>query len=309
MRKTDRASRRGHNRVSRRGYDRASRTRDSGHAVLALLIVLSLVFTAAAALRPDAALGSAAVLGPEAAFADTVYYGDGTSYTNPETGYKAFINDDEDLLTDGEEEALLQEMIRLTDFGNVGFVSCYAAGTTTEAYAREEYARMLGSTSGSVLFIDMYNRIIQIHSNGAMYGIVGRSEAEAITDNIYKYASNGNYYACASACFSQIYELTGGGHIARPMKHITNALVAVTLAILINYIYVAIQRNKAKVNETKLVTAIAEGGVTADIAWTRVTKEVRVSSDSDSGGGGGGFSGGGGGGGSSGGGGGGGHSF
>ena len=242
--------------------------------------------------------------GAGAAFADSMQ-----SYTNPETGYKAFIDDGEDLLSDDEEEALLGEMIRVTEYGNVGFISCYAAGTTTEAYAKEEYARLFGSSSGSILFIDMANRIIQIHSNGAMYKTVGRSEAEAITDNIYKHAANGNYYACASSCFSQIYSLMGGGRVAKPMKHITNALVAVTLALLINYVFVAIQRNKAKVNEAKLVTAIATGTIATDVAWSNVTREYRISSG-DGGSGGGGFSGGGGGGFSGGGGGGGGgHSF
>ena len=45
-------------------------------------------------------------------------------YTNPQTGYSIYIEDGEDLLTDSEETALIEDMKPITEFGNAGFVSC-----------------------------------------------------------------------------------------------------------------------------------------------------------------------------------------
>ena len=43
------------------------------------------------------------------------------AYTNPDTNYVVYMNDEYDLLSDEEESKLINEMIPLTEYGNAGF--------------------------------------------------------------------------------------------------------------------------------------------------------------------------------------------
>jgi len=161
--------------------------------------------------------------------------------------YQLIIEDDADLLTESEETALKAEMNKLTEYGNIIFKSINTnPNYSTDAYAKKYYNSRFGSQSGTVFLIDMYKRNIYIFSNGNNYNTITNEKAEVITDNIYTYASKKQYYKCASEAFSQIYTLLQGGKIAEPMKYISNAVIAVMLALLINFaIFKVATRNKA----------------------------------------------------------------
>ena len=62
----------------------------------------------------------------------------GAMYTNPNTGYQVFISDGSDILTEGEEASLYQDMQSLTEYGGVAFVSADVSGTSSAEYARQE---------------------------------------------------------------------------------------------------------------------------------------------------------------------------
>lgn len=99
--------------------------------------------------------------------------------------------------------------------------------------------------------IDMDNRNIWIHSNGAIYRTITKSYADTITDNVYTYASAQDYYGCASEAYTQMATLLAGRRIAQPMKYISNALLALIIALLINYFVVRafpVQRNRLRTN-------------------------------------------------------------
>lgn len=238
----------------------------------------------------------------------TVFFGNGITayaedltYVNPNTGYKAFIVDEEDLLTPEEESRLLTTyMVPVTEFGDVGFITCYATASSTRREAENRYVEYIGGgKNGTVLVIDMNYRIIQIASDGAVYKIITKAQANAITDNSYKYASNGDYYGCAADIFKQEERLLRGGQVPQPMKHISNILVAITLSILINYMLVLFQRkNSDKVDEHKIFNATTVSSLIPSVVYTEKVSERRYKASSDSGGGsfggGGGFSGGGG---------------
>ena len=158
--------------------------------------------------------------------------------------------------------------------------------------------------------IDMGRRNIWIYCDGAIYRIINKSYANTITDNVYRYASKAEYYDCALNAYDQALTLLEGGRISQPMKYISNVLIAMVMALLINFVFLIIQRHEY--SDTSL-EAMA-GAMTSTVAVSVMSKKLikshksaHVSSSSSGGGGGGGFSGGGGGGGSSGGG--GGHSF
>ncbi|MDO5155238.1 MAG: TPM domain-containing protein [Eubacteriales bacterium] len=230
-----------------------------------------------------------------------------TTYQNADTKYQAICKDDADLLSAAEEKSMLEAMQPITQYGNVAFVSTNHASAGTSAYAQSEYSQLFGTSAATMFVIDMDNRQIYIYSGQEMYKELTKSYANTITDNVYKYASSGDYYTCASEAFAQMYAVIDGQRIAKPMKNISNVMLAIALAILINYFVVRFVSDARKPKENALFDAMkvtqSIKNFDADLRYTD-KKYCPQSSSSSSGGG---FSGGGGGGGFSGGG--GGHSF
>lgn len=221
--------------------------------------------------------------------------------------YEVVIEDNEDLLSDSEEALLREKMSEITKYGNVGFISARQYSMETGTYAKQEYRRLFGTDSGTLFVIDMGQRNIWIFSDGSIYRTITKPYANTITDNVYRYASREQYYECAYNTFDQIYTLLEGGRIAQPMKHISNVLIALVLAVLINFVLLIFERREKK-EDTRTVmkamtTAVGVTVLSKTLTHSRRSLHVESSGGGSSGGGGGG----GGGGGSSGGG--GGHSF
>ena len=231
-------------------------------------------------------------------------YADSAVYTNPETGYEVYINDEADLLTDTEEQQLLEKMKPITEYGGVAFVSNDEYTSSSSDLAESMFRQYFGRHSGSVFLIDMYKRNLYIFSDGEIYRTITKSYANTITDNVYTHASYKDYYTCAAKAFEQMNVLLEGGKIARPMKVITNILLAIIISILLNYALVIFTRRR-RVDASDVAVAAITTFAAASVGDAVFKSQERKRIESSSGGGGGGF--GGGGGGSSGGG--GGHSF
>ncbi len=229
-------------------------------------------------------------------------------YTNDSTGYRIYLSDEEDLLSTDEERALLEEMKPVTAYGNAAFISYYASGVSAKTLAFDAYDALFSNASGTMFLIDMGNREIRIESDGEVYEKISTEKANTITDNVYRYASDGDYYTCASNSFDQILRVLENKPIPQPMKLICNALLALILSLLLNYAIVYSSRNRGKPSMDALLGAM-EHGFHFEKTETRLTHRDKTRIMSDGGGGfsGGGHSGGGGGGGHSGGG--GGHGF
>ena len=232
----------------------------------------------------------------------------GTVYTNDETGYKVVIEDDAQLLTDGEKSQLAETMKDITPYGDVAFKSIDYNSYSTETYIERYYNSIFGTGSGTVFLIDMDNRNIWIYSDGSIYSTITTAYANVITDNVYAYASDKDYFTCANKAFIQEAALLQGRRISQPMKYISNALLAIAIAILINYFIVRQTSRVRKASDNEIVNGVfannAFNNVSVNFIRQTRTYSPRSSSSSGSSGG---HSGGGGGGGHSGGG--GGHSF
>lgn len=225
-------------------------------------------------------------------------------YENQDTNYEVIIDDQADLLTDAEEADLLEDMKPITEYGNVAFVSISDNPYhSTETFAREFYRQYFAQNSGTVFLIDMDHRYIWIHSDGAVYKRITTSYANTITDNVYSYASDQDYYDCASNAYEQIYTLLEGGKIAQPMKYICNLLLAIILALLINFFIVMWYSRSKKASTSEVLTGIYHKVdiLNPTVNHTHQTKRYSPQSSGSSGGhsggggGGGGRSGGGGG--------------
>ena len=231
-----------------------------------------------------------------------------------ESGYPVYIDDEADLLTASEETQLREAMAPLTAYGAAAFVSTRRSGNTDLLAESYFDSRISPSTSysGAVFMVDMANREIYLFTRGDIEKAVGRAGAYAITDNIYRYASAGNYYQCAASAFAQVLTLTEGGRVFSPMRIVCNLLLALSIGLIAAYLVVrrtSVQRAASRPSDT----LNARADVRMSLANKRLVKSTKRRRESSSGvrmgGGGGGFSGGGGGGGHGGGGSGGGHGF
>lgn len=228
----------------------------------------------------------------------TVFAGGGALYTNSDTGYSVYILDEENLLTDEEENRLLETMKELTQYGGAAFVS--TSGSNSGQTVTDLSYELFHNDSSTLFLIDMGAREIKMANAGAVEKRVAKNYINIITDNVYAYASKGDYLTCARKAFEQEYTLLEGGRIAQPMRFLTNILTAVVLGLLLNFIYVWVKKGKTAVNDRELIAAAAGAAVTTAVTKTLVSSR-KIRHESSSGGGfsgssgGGGFSGGGGG--------------
>ncbi len=177
-------------------------------------------------------------------------------YTNPDTGYEIIIEDDAGLLTDSEQNSLKDIMKEITAYGNVAFKTISINNTSTSSYIRSYYSETFGTSSGTVFLIDMDNRNLWIYGDGAIYKKITKSYAEIITDNVYTYATKENYYDCAYQAYSQILARLNNQRIAQPMKYISNAFLAATLALLVNYFFVKLFSKAKQPTNAQLLQGI-----------------------------------------------------
>ncbi len=225
---------------------------------------------------------------------------------NPDTGYILVIDDRAALLESygSKHEELIQLMSDLTEYTNVIFISTddtsYSYYSQLAEMAAEAY---VGSKSENaiVFSIDMYGRELYFYSTGDIsYKPFNSSTCSTICDNIYTYASRGDYDGCVYNAFLQAYKLLHGDGIARPMKYISNALLAVIFALFINFFVVKSQSAKHKVSNAELMRGIFRQAKVNDaqVRFVNQTKRYSPQSSGSSGSssGGGGHSGGGGGG-------------
>lgn len=216
------------------------------------------------------------------------------------TGNLPVIRDDADLLTEAEEAALYEKMLPVCEYGTPMFWTTVEYGDY-ETLAKNFYVRNLGGgVSGTVFVINMRSRQLTVMSDGAVYRTVTDAEAETITDNVFRLAGRGKYYECAAGVFDQIARLLKGEQIARPMKTVSNALLALVLALLGVYLYVSRRyeaRAKSGAGKAALPVTAAAAGLTLATLNSSARMTKRKKTEIGGGSSGGGFHGGGGGGG------------
>lgn len=216
--------------------------------------------------------------------------------TDPETGRGIVIADEADLLTDAEERALMEVMEPALKYGNIMFQSSGERHTdSTQYFAEAKYKEHFGYGSGTCLLIDMYKREIFIFSDGDNLKAVTNAKASSITDNCYKYASDGDYYTCAEQCFQQIIAVLSGARINEPMKNVSNIILAILIGMTACAGIVMGTMRVKKASSRDILQTVQNNMLPAQVDIKK-TGETRIRNISSSSGGGGGFSGGGGGG-------------
>ncbi len=218
-------------------------------------------------------------------------------YYNQETGYCYFVDDQAGLLTEKEKEALLDELFPLTQYGNAGVVTIdYDPQRDSEDYADDYLDYRFGSNvSSTILLIDMDTRNLTVWSLGDNLKKIGRSKGSVITDNIYRYASNEDYYGCCSEGISEIFAVLEGARIAQPMKYLSNAALAILIGLFLNYLLAKFFARNPKAADRELLNSMYAQFRFANPNTVHTNTTREYSPPSSSSGGGGGRSGGGGG--------------
>lgn len=244
-----------------------------------------------------------------AAFCFIPVFAEEKALSSGQGSYGIVIRDDADLLTDDEEAALREHMLPVTAYGHAGFYTTNGPVDQTSAYARSAYTDFFGQESGTLFLIDMDNRYLYIFSRGAVEKAIPASIANTITDNVYRLAGRGDYAGCAMTAFDQIGARLEGQKIAQPMKHITNLLTAIILAMATGYGFIRLHNRRREPGMSVLIDALTVSGAGLSGLNMRHTGTTKTYSPPSSSGSGSGGSSGGGGGGGGGGGSGGGHGF
>ena len=148
------------------------------------------------------------------------------------------LDDMADLFSEDEEERLFRRMAQCSWGGSVFLVTTEndTYGDASD-YAEAYYVNCISGQSGVIFLIDMDTRKLMLYSDGAYGRDLTVGIMHIITDNVYKRASNGDYYGCADEAFSQVSDVLEGKRIAAPMKYASNACLAVLLALTINYFF------------------------------------------------------------------------
>ena len=210
-------------------------------------------------------------------------------------GYKIEIRDEEGLLSEEQAEKLLDEMESVGAYTNAAFATYSSSSSTQNWTDRNYYSAGFFNPGGVVFVINMMQRKLNVRFAGDTSQKLGYSTATSIEDNVYRYASKGDYYTCASKVFSQISGLYRGRWIAQPMKVVISLLLGLCAGMMILFLYLRRSRRKERVVGTMLSGSIGAAVLASEVT-THVYKRKRIDSDGGSGGGGG-FGGGGGGGG------------
>ena len=215
--------------------------------------------------------------------------------TDSATKYSIVFDDAAGLISSTEETRVRAAMEAASVYGNILFVTVNDNNyTKVEKKAQTYVMETFGDrVSCSIFMIDMANRQLTLQNTGELKQMISSGDSDTIMDNVYRYASYGDYATCAVNAFSQVESLARGAGIARPMKYISNALIAVLGGVMIMYIVlIATRAGKRKKDLNTLLATVIATGVSTGIT-SKLVRTLNLSSSSSGGGHGGGFSGGG----------------
>lgn len=159
-----------------------------------------------------------------------------TLYVNAENGNAVQVLDEAALFSADDIAEIAEGLKSFTAFGNALVATTGVNDhATVKQLAVSFYDRAFGISEGAVFLIDMDDREIYLYTEGDLYKKLSVKRAMAITDNVYKYASNEKYGECAKQAFAQATRVLEGGRIAEKLKYWGNGMLALILSLMVNY--------------------------------------------------------------------------
>ena len=178
------------------------------------------------------------------------------SYTNPTTGYQAYIFDDAGWLTKTQEASVMETMKSVTEYCNVVFLTnknnYYELESYSENLCVKTMEQLFGPDKNTIIYL-IDNEFDYISAQGDTQYVITSSKARSITDNVYKLSANKQFDQAAIKAFTQINDVLHGRKIAEPMRYFCNAFLAIFAALLINYLYVSKKSKLKRASSVDLV--------------------------------------------------------
>ena len=157
--------------------------------------------------------------------------------------YEVYIEDGSGLMAAEERESLKEQLGELTVYGNMVFLDIgYHNYSSAQKYAEARYRELCGMEPGVVFLIDMYNREIWLAATGAPRNKLTSAICYEITDKTYLYATQRDYYACASETFAGVQHILEGGYLLPVMRILISLFLSLIAALIINLIRLAFSR-------------------------------------------------------------------
>ncbi len=173
------------------------------------------------------------------------------SLASAEPVYAPVIHDDAGLLTEAEIRSLREQMTALCEYGTPILWTTDQDGTVS-VQASECLTREIGLEGSGILFmININTHYLYLKAGGDIDRVITSSDCLDITDNVYRLAGRGYYAECAASAFGQVLRLMQSERIARPMRIVTSALLALALALLITFIIIYRSRGKRALSRSK----------------------------------------------------------
>ncbi len=152
--------------------------------------------------------------------------------------YNVKIVDDANILSNQEVDDLTDYLESLDNNINYLVVTSYDRNMGGSALEKLDnyYKREFDAYQDGIAFIiDMDTRRIEMQGRNNYEKRITAGDCYDITDNVYSYASNEDYYGCIYQAFRQANLVANYKNIIRPMRFIVSFFIAVILGFLLNF--------------------------------------------------------------------------
>ncbi len=177
-------------------------------------------------------------------------------YENSETGYQVRIHDAAGVLNDSQREILVRKMAVVTAYGSAVLVTTQGEGAALEEHAADFYERSFSDKSGIIVCVDVQTKRVWLWSRGGIHRLVQGRYARRVAEDASEQAAEDNAYECAYEAFDKIEKLLEGAGENRPVKYISNALLALMLAFFVNYLLVDRMSRRQEANEAEVLDMV-----------------------------------------------------
>ena len=136
-----------------------------------------------------------------------------------------------------------------------------------------------GTSDGVAFIIDMSKREIYLQGYGSIRFKLTSGDCLDITDNTYRYASQGDYHKCIYNTMVQANAVINNSFVVRPMRIIVSLLIALILSFMSCFMWAIKDRKHLR------IAGLSDSILAPNMAITTntiITKRSQVSRSSDS---------------------------
>lgn len=174
-------------------------------------------------------------------------------YINEKTGYEAYFEDDARVISAKAEEKFVEELAKMTKFGHVSLKTVSKKKIDTYTAAREYYRENFREEDGIVFFINQKKKEVCIICGGEVKDALEGANLEELGDRVYRNSSNDFYASAALEMVVSVRKLMVRKLTSHPFRFLGNMMLAMGMALLMNFILVNLLSKAEKTGDTELI--------------------------------------------------------